>query len=296
MNPIKKILLATDFSDTSALALEHARMLAGKTGAELHVLYVYVEPIQIYGVSGFPVPVEMGAQDKEKVQAKVAQWCGDAGIAIAEFERDYSAPMAIRRYAEEQDIDVVVVGTHGRQGVSRFFLGSVASEVIRTSSIPVLAVGPDQASRPEGYRKILAAVDFSEASLLAFHQAVHLAELFEGELTALHAVDTGKMPPYYPGEFARVEMSHAQQALDDLLAPGARDIRIDRLVAMGAPHELIVETAVGGGSDLIVVGTAGLRGLKGLLTGSVADRVVRSAPCPVLVLHNPVMEDKTEQA
>lgn len=287
MTEIKKVLIATDLSDMSRNALAHARLIADKNGAELHVQHVFLQPVQVYGVSGMPIPEAPPPDVEDKIRKNVIEWCGNDQVVVAGYERDYSVPLAVKHYADEHDIDLIVTGTHARKGASRFFLGSVAAEIIRTTSTPVLVAGPEQAVRNQTYSKIMVAIDFSEASLMAFHQAMHLAKAFGSSLVAVHVVDIGNLPPYYPDDFAKVEMGHAKQALDDLLRPVMKDIEVEQIVAYGDPHKLLVETASGTAADLVVMGTVGLRGLKGLMTGSVADRVVRSASCPVMVVHNP---------
>lgn len=291
MSEIKKILVATDLSDLAINALAHARQIAAKEGAEIHLQYVYLQPVHVYGVSGMPIPEAPPSDIEEKIMARVREWSGDESAIVAGLERDYSVPMAIKRYAEEQDIDLIVIGTHARQGASRFFLGSVASEVIRTATTPVLVVGPEHTAKERAYKKIMVAIDFSEASLLAFHQATHLAKVFGASLVATHVVDFGNLPPYFPEDFTKVEIGHAKQALSDLITPIAADLDVEMITTLGDPHKLLLETATGCAADLIVMGTAGLRGLRGLLTGSVADRVVRGASCPVMVLHNAHAEE-----
>ncbi len=286
MTDINKILVATDFSEIATTALQHARLIADKEGAELHVQYVYLEPVHVYGVSGMPIPEAPGSAIKPLIQKRVAEWSGQPDVIIADFERDYSIPLAIKRYCEEKDIDMVVIGTHGRKGVSGFFLGSVASEVVRISNIPVLVVGENQNVNDMGYRKIMVAIDFSESSMLAFKQAVNMASDYQADLLAAHVVDIGNLPPYFPDDYAKGEMGRARSELNKLLEPAMEDMKVEQMVVSGDPHKRLVEIASDSKADLIVMGTAGLRGLRRFLTGSVADRVMRSAPCPVMVIHN----------
>jgi nucleotide-binding universal stress UspA family protein len=147
--------------------------------------------------------------------------------------------------------------------------------------------------------KILVPVDFSEGSRKALRQAASLAEAFETELTVLHVWE----PPLYvfpevmvqvPGErnqsleeYARVRADEEMEKfIADNLQPPLSE-RVQTRVECGHPFQAIVDVAKDGGFDLIVMGTHGRRGLPHLLIGSIAEKVVRQAPCPVLTVRDP---------
>ncbi len=283
MQEIRKILFSTDFSDSSKTAFEHAKLLATSMGAELHVQHVYLEAVNVYGVSGMPIPVPPPPDVNERICEQLKSWCEGTEVIIAEAEHEYSVPMALKHYADEENIDLIVVGTHARKGVARFFLGSVAAELIRISSIPVLVVAADHAVG-SGYRKIASAIDFSESSLRALKYSLSLAKTYHADLAAIHVVDIGNLPPYFPDEFAKVEMTHASKALGELLLSETQNKDIEQIVEFGDPHKKLLECLATHSVDMLMMGTKGLRGLEGLLTGSVADRVIRAAPCPVMVI------------
>jgi nucleotide-binding universal stress UspA family protein len=206
--------------------------------------------------------------------------------------RDVAAAPALLRYAEEHAIDLIVMGTHGRSGLRRMLLGSVAEEVVRWAPCPVLTVRANGPTVDE-IASILVPVDFSESSKAAVRQAVRLARLFGARLDLLHVGETVPVPAFYDTGFIVYEYGpqfaeHALEQLhglvDDELAgdPGAAlEVRVH--VGVGQSPSVIVKEAERLGSGLIVMGTRGLSGLKHLLLGSVAERVLRLARCPVLV-------------
>lgn len=140
--PYENVLVATDGSETATAAVERAATLADRSGATLHALSV-VDVLDLgadahSGVDGFV------SQAEESVAAAVAT-AEAAGVEATEtVEVGTSAARGIRMHAEANDVDVVVLGTHGRTGVGRYLLGSVAERTVRTSPVPVLTVpSPD---------------------------------------------------------------------------------------------------------------------------------------------------------
>jgi nucleotide-binding universal stress UspA family protein len=145
-------------------------------------------------------------------------------------------------------------------------------------------------------RHILVPIDFSDSSKRALDYAVGLAQTFGAKLTLLHVVE---LPSYVTDAHAPVHVSmalrdylqgHAQRELAHLPSEGSgAPVEIARQVVIGVPHQQILETAVAEQVDWIVMATHGRTGLSHLVMGSVAERVVRTAPCPVLTVR-PVIE------
>ncbi len=205
----------------------------------------------------------------------------------------------ILAYVEEAHSDLIAMTTHGRSGWKRWVLGSVAQTVLRRTSVPVLLVRAPEAL--PGYRAtgdmtmemhhILAPTDFSEFSKKAIDYAFGLAQQFGAKLSLLHVIEMPAFPVegfVPPGPGATLLEDLERQARLDLagLLPEAKAAKVEvvRLVVMGKPYREIVETAAAENVDLIVMATHGRTGLSHLLIGSVAERVVRTAPCPVLTL------------
>ena len=145
MAPIRRILFATDFSDASRPAARRAVSLAKDSGAELLVVHVYEPPVRP-AVDAFLVPrvydefeAEVRSQADQGLAPIVARAAG-AGVAARPLVLRGVADEAIARAAKDEAADLVVVGTHGRGGVARLLLGSVAARVVSSAPCPVLTV------------------------------------------------------------------------------------------------------------------------------------------------------------
>jgi nucleotide-binding universal stress UspA family protein len=151
---LKRILVAVDFSQCSRHALEYGCALAERFEAELHLLHVasdFDAGMVVPGL-GFPPPEVFRREVLEKAQAALAElpaaaWC--AGKTVVRDVRYGSPFVEIVRYAKEKATDLIVVGTHGRSGLTHVLLGSVAEKVVRKSPCPVLTV------RPEGHQFVM---------------------------------------------------------------------------------------------------------------------------------------------
>ena len=139
------ILFPTDGSDPSFRALDHALDLADAYGATLHALYV-VDTTYPYadfdGGSIDPEPLFRALREEgERTLDEVEERADDAGIPLVSATRESGyVHRAILEYADENDVDVIVMGTHGRRGLDRWILGSVTERVVRTADVPVLTV------------------------------------------------------------------------------------------------------------------------------------------------------------
>ncbi len=144
---LRRILLPTDLSEHSETAVPYACSLAERFGAELHLLYVFEQYTGSSYVPGVPLPAADSdmQQLKHDVAAAMAKWIDDdwaAKLTIVRATCEGSAFVEIIRYAKQQDIDLIVMGTHGRSGVPHLLVGSVAEKVVRKASCPVLTVRP----------------------------------------------------------------------------------------------------------------------------------------------------------
>jgi len=148
MIDLKRILVPTDLSTCSIAATVQARQLAAKFGAEIHVLFVLNESSSLVAepmaVMGLPDVIELREAMKESLEQWVSQHFGKSSTTVRVFRTgtDY---VEIIRYADEEKIDLVVIGTHGSSGLEHALLGSVAERVVRRSPCPVLTVRPDAA-------------------------------------------------------------------------------------------------------------------------------------------------------
>ncbi|MDX1545737.1 MAG: universal stress protein [Rhodothermales bacterium] len=283
MLTIKRILVPRDFSACSEYALMQGLDLAQRHGAELHVLYAEV----LYADAYAPTPRQ--ASDAA-LRGRLGESLGDAVPVRRAVVRDVAAAPAIVSYAAEHEIDLIVMGTHGRRGVPRLLLGSTAEEVVRTAPCPVLTVrGKGGEAMPFG--SILVPVDFSEHARMALRHARVLAATLGARLDLLHVVEDQLHPAFYSFTVhslydLRPDIDErAQEELEAFFeATDGPDVDAAFHVRRGHAAREIVAFAGEAHDRLIVMATHGLRGLDHFLMGSVAERVVRRAPCPVLTL------------
>ena len=302
MTAITHVLVPTDFSSTSAAARAYARTLAMAFDASLHLVHAFEDPhapasfaAEMYA----PVPLplretmlaeverrlleEFPAQDRARVRGTAEVVAGPPAKAIIEC-------------AHARAADLIVMGTHGRGGMAHLLLGSVAERVVRTSDCPVLTV---REPRPRGIHRILVPTDFSETADAALDWARLLATRFGSSLQLLHVLDDPFVTEGLAAEAYMTEapvlrtalLSDARARLADRVAPlrrarvfeeGSGIPRIDTEVLFGHGAHTIAEYAGEREMDLIVMGTHGRRGVAHLVLGSVAEKLVRTAPCPVL--------------
>jgi nucleotide-binding universal stress UspA family protein len=292
----RRILCPIDFSETSPVGLAPATSIATQYGSELVLLHVLNFPFaQIEALPpGFDVEAYYESMSDEAIQQMQALIDVDAAEFMhvtTQVERGVPS-QEIVRICEENDIDLVVVPTHGRRGLSRLLLGSTAEKVVRTATCPVLTVHPgdDHAFHPE---TIVCATDFSDSADTALPQALDLARRYEAKLVMLHVVtlweyDPGnpswRFPPL-PEEYQSSIVEGAQQQLDTRLQE-VRDaaVEIDTMLVRGfdAAAEIVRVASDEINADLIVMGTHGHTGLTHALLGSVANKVVRTFHGPVL--------------
>jgi nucleotide-binding universal stress UspA family protein len=281
---IRRILFPTDFSDGAARAFPQAAHLADWHDAELHIVHV------------------AGPQDETDTALPVSldtlrDWLGQPSgefsldaLSIVQNQVESDAPPErLVAYAEDQDIDLVVMGTHGRRGVQRMLLGSVTEEVVRKAPCPVLTVRTDAEDAPkQAIRRILVPVDFSEASEIAVQHAKEIAQTYGAEIDLLHVVEEvvypsayGVEPPYVPSQdvVTRVEKALGSMAREDI---GYEHVQISARI--GYAPLTILDHVESNDIDLIVLATHGRTGLDRMLLGSVAERVIRRAPTPVFIV------------
>jgi len=274
----RKILLATDFSDQARKAAAQAVRLARRDQAELHVVHVEVVGSQAGGTYGdvqFPDYIRSIAQLEPGADPALSY-----ANTLLKVVRDRSEAAGILRYAAEQDMDLIVIGTHSRNVVAETLLGSVAQTVAREAGISVLVVGARAAS--DGRDAILAPVDFSAASLASLGAAGRLAARRDARLIALNVVDFARVP--HPEELDIGERERrARVRLQQFAATAGLPTTAETIVTVGPAAEEIVRLAAKFQAAEIVMAPSSHTSLQHLLLGSVCRPVIRTAPCPVLI-------------
>jgi len=283
MGTYRKILLATDFSEQARKAAAEAVRLARRHGARLHV--AYVEVIALQGAGTFtdpPIPDYIRSMNQLVPGADLDLNYKDTVVKVV---RDRTEAAGILRYAAEQAVDLIVVGTHGRKAMSEMILGSVAQAVARDAAVPVLVVGTRATA--SGVGCVLAPVDFSLPSAAALDQAARMASQRDARLIALHVVDFGRMPLQRELDLAEHER-RARAQLQDFIGGAGLPASTETMVTVGPAPEEIVRLAAKFNAGLIVVAPSARTAVERITMGSVCRAVIRMAPCPVLVHRGPV--------
>ncbi len=303
MSPLAtRLLFATDFSACAARAQEYALFLAAACGAGLDVLHVlefqpgmdpdfpvnqlYLE--QLRKEAGGQLDALMRQAALRGLQAKTHQVTGIPSQRITAMAKDL-------------DADLIVLGTRGRTGLEHLLLGSTAERVVAQAPCPVLTVRLNPAQPPSGrarpadaapaIRTILAPIDFSDCSLDALEYAAQAAKQFDAAVTILHVME----PVSYSLDFslihageARAQRERVETRLKDLTALLRREgLTAAHILRGGLPADSVLDWSREEAYDLIVMGTHGRRGVSHLASGSVAEAVLRRAPCPVLTVKSP---------
>jgi nucleotide-binding universal stress UspA family protein len=284
---LKNILFATDFSPAAETALPYAIGLAKQYGAKVHGLHVrFPATYPIVGPEAMPQVIE-AAEEQAKFEAQqvhemLATVPHDVTITEGELWP------TLKEMVDQQKMDLIVMGTHGRTGVSRALLGSAAEEIFRKASCPVLTVGPHVSKNTErrlAMKEILFATDFSTESLAALPFAVSLAQEHQSNLTLLNVAGKAEVGELvHAGQYAESTMRRLQS-----LVPAGAELWCEPKcrVEHGPEADKIMEVALALGADLIVIGVRGPQGGVGATTHllqSIAHQVVVHSQCPVLTV------------
>lgn len=290
---IRSILCPTDFSEFSERAFDYGLSLARQYKAELYLLHV-VRPVMI-GYPEYAIPdsvMEFYGDLNEHAQEQLREFAKvrcEGGVHPRVVVEEGVAAESILRFAQENSIDMIVMGTHGRRGFQRLTLGSVTERVMRRAHCPVLAVrapehdfvAPGSEGEPVHLRKILLCSDFSECSDQALQYAISLATEYKSELSLLHVLE--HLPSTEQRELENTSVIHL---LEGKIPQAVRDsCEVRTIVRAGKPFEEIVKEAEKSQTDLIVVGVRGRNVLDLALFGSTTQRVLQMGPCPVLAIH-----------
>ena len=290
---INNVLCPVDLSEISQHAFDHAAAIALWYEARLTLLYVFPN----LPVLDLP-PLVLEAVDRERLIDKMRRMAEHAPDVPIDVRVQQAALIheEILAQLDATSADLLVIGTHGRSGFQRLFLGSVTEKVIRKARCPTLVVpprAPDVAPvAAVQFRRILCPVDFSESSLRAFAHAVNMAEEADAHLTLLHAIETPSVISPEPAaieiDIARIRdaaVTETRRRLHDLIPQQARTYcSVETVVVQGGAHREILRQAADQRSDLIVMGVHGRGAVDVLLFGSTTHHVIRGSACPVLIV------------
>jgi len=296
MVTIKKILCPVDFFPASDAAVNYAAGLAANYDAEIHLLHV-ITPIAAGAFEYAYDTTEMmksleeaSAQEMDELAAKVKI----AGVVVAKELRVGDIYLEIKAAVEDIKPDLIVMGTHGRRGVERWFMGSTTEKLLRHSPVPLVtisAAGEKSFAAPR-FRRILVTTDFSDGTADALAYAFSVAQENESEITLLHVVHDISVD--MSGRYQDSLLNGVRRQLEDMIPAEARNwCNVLTRVETGVPYRIIQRILEDQKVDLLVMNIHGKGMLDRALLGSTAERVVRAASCPVMSI--PPMKRKSKR-
>ena len=295
----KQILIATDFSPCADAALRQAVWLAQQCGATLTVSHCldhlrraahsvsYQAKLDLLTANGQLFQKEIREESDRKIREQIAsQKVADLQIS---YETLLGEPFVEITHAVQQEgYDLVISGTRGRSGWKEFFVGSTAKRLVRKCPSAVWIVKAEHAEPP---RVILAPSDFSDVSRKAVLQGLWLAAKANAEFHLLHVIDSKDVPDdlmeHLPGSGSvREEINQeATQRLESFLSSlGVDTERVQCHLSWGDPWKEISRIAIKHNTDLITMGTVGRSGIKGVVLGNTAERVLETCDCSILTV------------
>jgi len=301
---VSRILVATDFSPTAAVAVEWAVELARQQGARVELVHAvtvppsvpeYVSPGGIAPGPLFDEEVRRAALGRlEREATSLRDRIGDNGIEVDIWLALGTPSVVISDRAAEISALAIVIGTRGLTGLRHLLLGSTTERVVQKAPCPVLAIHPED--HPRTVRSILVPTDFSEDAERAIHAARKLlAPLAEdARLILLHSFNlpieyTAYGPIPTSVHYLQDTGLEAERRLEELAEQlSGEGLSVDWVAREGDPSLMIVEEAESRQVDLIAMGTHGRSGLRHLFLGSTAERAVQHAKCPVMTVRVPI--------
>jgi len=269
---MEKLMVATDGSEYSESAVKEAINLAKICSSKLFAVSIIITSLEFPTV----VPQVMEKEEKEarehleSIKSRAAKECVDCEIIIHRSKEPFQD---IVNDAARNEVDMIIIGTHGRTGLKRLMMGSVTAKVIGHAPCKVMVIPKDARLT---FEKILIATDGSVYSELASREAVSIAKRTGSGLIALSVAKNDENLPV------------AKESVNVVKELAEREhVKVETLTLKGEPYETIVKTAEQRNAGLIIVGSHGRTGVERLLMGSVTERVIGHSKTAVLVVRKP---------
>ena len=288
MTRFQRILCPVDFFPGSLHAFEYALKLARNYAARVIALHVIEPVIPTVYEPAFSVPDLTNELEKEskRLLKDLGSKAAKAGVPLETQVRLGDIPTEIRRFIDKSKVDLVVVGTHGSKGFERWLIGSVTERLMRHCPVPLMVIGGKKkvGAPPPEVDSILVTTDFSEGTADALKHAFSLAQESQAKVDLLHVVD--ELVLVEPAPDVRESVIDGVRKKLDRLVPDSVKSWCDprTTVVTGIPYQMILKTAKKNKVGLIVMNVHGKGMLDRVLVGSTAERVVRGADCPVLLI------------
>jgi nucleotide-binding universal stress UspA family protein len=301
MVEIQRVLCPIDFSDVSRRALAHAVTLARWYKAKLTLLHVYHVAALAPMAPEIAPALLLGPELRDSLLNELRRFATSAGADAVPLELalgEGNAGVEIVKRAQEETSDLIVLGTHGRSGIERFVLGSVAERVLHRAGCPVLTVPPHATNGAPApvFKRILCGIDFSACSMHALEYALSLAQEAGACLTLAHVFEMdASTPDTWRTTFQPEAVREALLALEaERRARLAGTVptnlgascQVETVMACGPAARELLRLADAESADLIVLGVHGRNAADLFVFGSATNKVIREAHCPVLAVHS----------
>jgi nucleotide-binding universal stress UspA family protein len=286
---LKNILFATDFSACSETAVPYLQSIASRFGSTVHVLHVLPPEAHLeVPLDPLPAKLDKERQVAEQLMARFLVRNPLKGVSHEVLVERGPLWHVIESVLREKQVDLIVVGTHGRRGLKKLVLGSVAEEIFRRARCPVLTIGPhiEKNGLAEGQiRSLVYATDFSAGSMQALPYALGLARENQARLTLVHVLH--KLPETATADADQL-VEACRERLLQLVPPAAQAAcAAEATVLAGNPADGILREAAARHAQLIVMGARRAPPTTAAhLPWATAHRVVCDGPCPVLTVRS----------
>ncbi len=295
MTPYEHLLCPVDLSESARRALSWSSRFSKAVGARLTVLHVV--DTGLLSIGNLVAVPDAFDEYRRRAEEAVLGLKRDFDLTDAAIEIVDGVPEdVVVSAANRGDVDLLVMGTHGLSGVQKFFLGSVTEKVLHRARVPLLSISPSAEGRGEGLpdpRTILISIDFGPESQAVVRHGTWLAEHFRARLIALHVVrvpyavlNESSFEPVTRMEVDRLTESLVAKKREELeaLLPESSGGEREAVVRVGGPFESLRAAVEERSVDMVVMGAGG-HGEAGIRwLGSTCHKMVRLAPCPVMVV------------
>lgn len=281
---VRNVLIATDFSRASSEILHAGMNFCHAYGAHAYILYVLPQTeFALAGFEAYAAARDVADRDMHELDQQLSQrYSRQQGKDYDLLMSEGDVADCIFASAREKHIDLIVLGTHGRKGLSKAILGSVAESIFRHSDIPVLTIGPQARHlAPSGPRRLLVPVDFTPASQHSARYACALAREHHADLLLIHVIEDAK-----GGALADLEcLKHTvERNMSELIECELKPGHVQFIAQPGKVVPKVLDAASDFEADLMVLGVHTYPGLLDHLRSQTAYDLVRQALCPVLTV------------
>ena len=281
----KLILVPTDFSETAAHALRYASSLALRLDACLLVVHgdLFIPPIDVMGTGAFDLSRDQLVADARETMLQHVEVNVDPRVPFD--TRVVVAPPvnAIIEATQESGAQLIVMGTHGRSGLRRLVVGSVTETVMRSATVPVIALNETSSERGGEIRKVLCPVTFNHSTINALRAAASLVSSRSTPLVLVREIEGAEDPRVAADELMRMRRWIPSELVD----------RCELKIVPAQPTSESILTLAGAVQpDLIVIGEVVDRNMGDVLRGTVAERVLQQSPCAVLTVADALLTDR----